>query len=172
MSDCSALLCVITMPEISSSALWGLTLDSQNSRITFASICLLLSLWVWKQALVQQCPSGWGTTHLKTTTGENSQHDKFLIWTLILFAVSSTWLSSYRKYLITPTTHWRYTDPLYDTFLKDMLRLCQAGGVWVLATRILGHVCEAEPHGILVAERGSHLLTPEVSHFVANFTIR
>lgn len=33
-------------------------------------------------------------------------------------------------------------------------------------------MCKAEPHGILVAERGSHLLIPEVSHFVANFTIR
>lgn len=33
-------------------------------------------------------------------------------------------------------------------------------------------MCKVEPHGILVAERGSHLLIPEVSHFVANFTIR
>ena len=33
-------------------------------------------------------------------------------------------------------------------------------------------MCKTEPHGILVAKQGSHLLLPEVSHFVANFTIR
>lgn len=33
-------------------------------------------------------------------------------------------------------------------------------------------MCKAEPHGIRVAGRGGHLLTPEVSHFVAKFTIQ
>lgn len=33
-------------------------------------------------------------------------------------------------------------------------------------------MCEAEPHGIWGAEWGCHLLRPEASRFVANFTIR
>lgn len=41
---------------------------------------------------------------------------------------------------------------------------CWKRGHWVM--------CKAEPHGILVAELGSHLLIPEVSNFGANFTIR
>lgn len=33
-------------------------------------------------------------------------------------------------------------------------------------------MCKAEPHGIRVAGRSDHLLTPEVSHFIAKFTIQ
>lgn len=76
MSDCSGLLCAM-MPEISSRALWGLPLDSQNSRITFARICLLLSLWVWKQALVP--------FRVRNDSFKNNYRRKFTTWQVFNF---------------------------------------------------------------------------------------
>lgn len=50
-----------------------------------------------------------------------------------------------------------------DIYEKEKCQFWQ-GGYWVM--------CRAQPHGILVAEGGSHLLIQEDYNFVANFTIR